>query len=298
MNRKWFFSGLTLAAGAGALAALLVAGGCGANSPLNSENLGNFVGGPTGQLIKAGGHEANALALSEKDEDAMGQSVGAQLTSHYGVYPDVQVETYVTLVGLTVASASPNPGGNYVFGVLNTDEVNAFSGPNGYVFVTRGALEKMQNEAELAGVLAHEIGHVCHHDGLNQVKAAEQSQAFSETLSAAGPAAQFSQLTDAAVNAITKTGYTQPQEFAADQEGVKIMTAAGYDPHCYLHFLQRLAQLQGMAGGGSIMSTHPGMGERVVRVQQEITTMNNPTGQILADRFDKSMPLPHDKAGS
>ncbi len=109
MKRAWFISGLTAAAGIGALSALLVAGGCGANSPFNSENLGNMVGGPTGQLIKAGGHEANAMALSEKDEDAMGQAVGAQLTSHYGVYEDVRVETYVTLVGLTVASAEPEP---------------------------------------------------------------------------------------------------------------------------------------------------------------------------------------------
>jgi beta-barrel assembly-enhancing protease len=293
MNRRWYLSGLTAAAGCGALAALLVAGGCGANSPLNSERLGNFVGGPTGQLIKAGGHEANAMALSEKDEDAMGQATGAQLTSHYGVYDDVHVETYVTLVGLTVASASPNPGGNYVFGILNTDEVNAFSGPNGYVFITRGCLEKMQNEAELAGVLAHEISHVCHHDGLNQVKKAEENAAVSDAVSAADKTGQFSQATDTLVTVVTQTGYTQPQEFAADQSGVKIMTAAGYDPHCYLHFLQRLQQLQGMAGGGSIMSTHPDMKDRVEKVQAEIVAMNDPTGQILADRFAKSMPLVH-----
>jgi beta-barrel assembly-enhancing protease len=287
----WISSALATGATAAALAAILIAGGCGANSPLNADNLGNMIGGSTGQLIKAGGHEANVMALSEKDEDAIGQSTGAVLTNRYGVYQNVQVETYVTLVGLTVASASPNPGGNYVFGVLNTEDINAFSGPNGYIFVTRGALEKMHDEAELAGVLAHEIGHVCHHDGLNQVKAAEQDQAFSEVLSAAGPVSQFSQLTDAGIQAITETGYTQPQEFAADEEGVKIMTAAGYDPHSYLNFLQRLSKLQSMAGGGSIMSTHPAMGERVVRVQSEITQMNDPTGATLEARFDRSMVL-------
>jgi predicted Zn-dependent protease len=282
-----------IAAGAIGLAAMLISGGCGSNSPFNADNLGNMVGGPTGQLIKAGGHEANAMALGEKDEDPMGQAVGAELTSHYGVYQNDRVETYVTLVGLTVASASPNPGGNYVFGILDTEEVNAFSGPNGYVFITRGLLEQARNEAELAGVLAHEIGHVCHHDGLHQVQAAEQSQAAEDALSAAGPAAQFGQLTDAAVDAITKTGYTQPQEFAADEEGVKIMTAAGYDPHCYLNLLSRLAKLQGMAGGGSVMSTHPAMGERVTRVQQEIVTLNNPTGAVLADRFARNVDIAH-----
>ncbi len=151
----------------------------------------------------------------------------------------------------------------------------------------------MQNEAELAGVLAHEVGHVCHHDGLNQVKKAEENAGFSDALSAAGPTAQFSQLTDSCIDAVTKTGYTQPQEFAADQAGVQIMTAAGYDPHCYLHFLERLEQLQGMAGGGSIMSTHPDMKDRVEKVRAEIVAMNDPTGQILAERFARSMPLMH-----
>jgi predicted Zn-dependent protease len=272
--------------------AIATAAGCGANSPLSAENLGNAIGGPTGSLIKAGGHEANALALSEKDEDAMGQSVGVACTSTYGVYNNDQVLTYVTLVGLTVANSSPNPGGNYVFGVLDTEEINAFSGPNGYIFVTRGALEHMQDEAELAGVLAHEVGHVCHHDGLKQVKAAEQNAALAQGMQASSATAQFAQFTNSAVDAITKTGYTQPQEFSADDEGVKIMTAAGYDPHSYLNFLKRLAALQASTGG-SIMSTHPAIGLRVNKVSAEIVQMNNPGGATLADRFQKNMAIPH-----
>jgi len=292
--RAWTWG--LLAAAAAAATAMALAGGCGKNSPLNADTLGNLVGGSTGQLIKAGGHEMNALALSEKDEDAMGQSVGVSLTSHYGLYNNDQVQTYVTLVGLTVASASPNPGGNYVFGVLDTSEVNAFSGPNGYVFITRGLLENVQDEAALAGVLSHEIGHVCHHDGLHQVQAAEQQGALTEALKANNDIARFSALTDAGIDVITKTGYTQPQEFAADQEGVKIMTAAGYDPHSYLRFLQRLEQLQGSAAGGQLMSTHPGISERVKRVAEQIAAMNNPGGAILADRFAKSVNPAHAEA--
>jgi len=101
---------------------------------------------------------------------------------------------------------------------------------------------------------------------------------------------------DAGIDVITKTGYTQPQEFAADQEGVKIMTAAGYDPHSYLRFLQRLEQLQGSAAGGQLMSTHPGISERVKRVAEQIAAMNNPGGAILADRFAKSVNPAHAEA--
>ena len=169
---------------------------------------------------------------------------------------------YVNLVGLTVASASPNPGGNWVFGVLETSEVNAFSGPNGYVFVTRGALLHMQDEAELAGVLAHEISHVCSHDGLTQVKAAEQQGAAGRRRCRRGRDPQvhpFSALVNSGVNVITSEGYSKPQEFAADQHGVVAMVAAGYDPSSYLRFLQGL-QSSGGARGGQLMGTHPGIG--------------------------------------
>jgi beta-barrel assembly-enhancing protease len=278
---KWISIATATATAFGLLA------GCGANSPLNSENLGNMVGGETGQYIKAGGHLANAAAMSEKDEDSMGQAVGASLTSNYGVYDNQQALTYVTLVGLTVASATPNPGGNYVFGILNTSDVNAFSGPNGYIFITKGCLDQMKDEAELAGVLGHEMAHCIHHDGLHQAQATEEEAAATTALGAQSQLSQFSQMTNSGIDAICKTGYTQPQEFAADEDGVKFMTAAGYDPHSYLNFLKRLAALQGTAAGGSVMSTHPAIGERVTRVSTEIEEMNNPTGATLAARFAK-----------
>jgi len=258
---------------------------CGKNSPFSADSLGNLVGGGAGHAIRAGGHLANAEAMSEKDEDTLGQSVGVALTNRYGLVQDEKVLQYVTLVGLTVATASPNPNGNYVFGVLNTNDVNAFSGPNGYVFVTRGLLSRLKDEAELAGVLAHEVAHVCSHDGLHQVQAAERRAAASEALAAAhSEAERFSRVLDMGVDVLTKQGYSQPQEFDADKAGVKIMAAAGYDPQSYLRFLQRLQQEEGSSGGGELMSSHPGVGSRVQRVSQQIATMK-PGGATLAERF-------------
>ena len=279
-----------------ALCAAAVLSGCNANGSLNTDAIGNAFGGATGSLIKAGGHVAKAAALDEKDEPAMGQSVGVVLTSTYGVYQDDTLLTYVTLVGLTVASASPNPGGNYVFGILDTDEVNAFSGPDGYIFITRGALQQMKDEAELAGVLAHEVAHVCHHDGLHQAQAAELQAAAVNGVDAAAQnndtVAQLSQGINAGIDAITKTGYTQPQEFDADADGVKFMTAAGYDPHSYLNFLTRLWQIHAASAGLKIMATHPGIDQRVAKVQAEIAQMNNPGGATLADRFAANVQFP------
>lgn len=273
---------LTLAA-VGLLAAGLT--GCGEGSPLNATTIGNLVGGQEGHLIKAGGHLTNAAAMSEAQEDALGQSVGVRLTNSPGLVNDPNLQKYVALVGFTVASASPDPGKSYVFGVLNSPEVNAYSGPNGYIFVTRGALSFMKDEAELAGVLAHELAHVAHHDGLHQVQTAEMQGAISEGLQANSQAAQFSVLADASVDVITKQGYSQPQENAADETGVQIMAAAGYNPASYQAFLQRLAQSQG-ASGGTLLSTHPGARDRAARVAVQISRMA-PGGATLAERFAK-----------
>jgi predicted Zn-dependent protease len=268
---------MTLAVGG----AMLVAGCNG--SKLDIGKIADVLPGQEGHALRALGKEINVMNLSEKDEDSIGQSVGVVLTNRYGLTQNKTLEYYVMLVGLTVADASPNPGMKWVFGVLETSEVNAFSGPNGYVFVTRGAINQMHDEAELAGVLAHEIAHCCNHDGLKQVQAAEQQGAISEIMKAGG--SQYSELAamaDAGVDAITKTGYTQPQEFKADEGGVQIMKAAGYDPASYLHYLQRIRGLS--HSGGGLMSTHPGLAERVQKVSQQVASMPR-GGATLAARF-------------
>jgi predicted Zn-dependent protease len=282
---------LSLAACSAICGSLLLIG-CGKNSPLNTDTIGNIVGGNNGQYIKAGGKLAASVSITEEQEDAMGQSVGVQLTSTYGLYNDPQAEKYVTLVGLTVASSSTSPTGNYVFGILDTPEVNAFSGPNGYVFITRGALAQMHDEAELAGVLGHEIAHVCHHDGRHLVETEERNGAIKDLLATNNSVQQFNVLTDAGIDAITKSGYTQPQEFDADKDGVVFMTAAGYDPNSYLHFLQRILQEQ--SGGGQVFSTHPDVIDRLKKVSDQINTMNHTGGATLPDRFARyTVTVPH-----
>lgn len=275
-------------AGIGALmVGAVVAVGCQKGSPLSAESLGNMIGGDTGHLIKAGGHVANAAALGEKDEDALGQSVGLAVTNRYGVVKNDNLTRYVTLVGLTVAAGSPRPAGNYVFGVLDSPQVNAFSGPNGYIFITRGALEMMQSEAELAGVLGHEIAHVCNHDGLHQIQAAEQRGALAEAMQANSDTARFQALADAGVDVITKQGYSQPQELDADAGAVHSMAAVGYDPAAYLEFLKRLQVAEGKSAGNRLMSTHPGVAQRIARVNEELATIPK-GGATLADRFSRN----------
>ena len=264
-------------------AGLLTISGCGKNG-LNADLVGDVIGGRNGQYAKAIGHGANAAAISEKDEDALGQSAAVALTNRYGVYDDPKLLKYVTLVGLTVASASPNPNANYVFGILNTEEANASSGPNGYILITHGLIRQMKDEAELAGVLAHEIGHVSSHDGLHQVQNAELRTGAAQAVNASTGAGQY---INAGVDVLTKQAYTQPQEFDADKTGVRIMSAAGYDGQSYLRLLQRLRAAGGSSGSSTLMSTHPGLDARIQHVEAQLRNVT-PVGATLADRFAKN----------
>ena len=272
-----------LAAGSILSAAVLVGlipfnmGGCG----VGGIDVGNAVGGIT-TLGKS-------ASITEKDELKLGETVAMQVTGRYPVYADEKLNRYVTLVGRTVAASSSIPTFDYYFVVLDTPDVNAFSGPHGLVMITKGAVSRMKDESELAGVLGHEIGHICKHHGLDAVHSAMTKQGLVQLAGTSKEFSAFNQGASALGDIALNTGFSQPQEEQADGEGVKFMTTAGYDPHGYLRLLQRLQAEQG--AGGKPFGTHPGLGDRIKLVQDQINKMKNPTGQTLADRFAANVTL-------
>lgn len=281
---------------AGSLAAVVIAvaltpfnmGGC------DSPNLpGVQVHGINVTQVGSGLFQAGSSAvMNEKSEDAIGQSVALQATNRWRIYQDPDLNKYLTKVARVVATASIEPQIKPNVALLDTDEVNAFSGPHGYIFITRGALVRMHDESELAGVLGHEIGHLCKHHGLAAVKTA----GFWGGLAQAGAgadqhAAQFSKATQAALDAVINVGFSEPQEIEADREGVSYVIAAGYDPNGFLNFLNRLAVEQGK--GGKLFATHPGLGDRIKLVSEQISKSGaGGRGSSLADRFHARVTLP------
>src|SRR5712671_3754051 len=107
------------------------------------------------------------LNVSEDEERKIGEEVSAKIRQRFGVVQDPAIHKYVTLVGMTLGQQSERPALAWSFIVLDTDGVNAFASPGGIVHITRGALGLITSEAELAGVLAHEIGHVAHKHAVN-----------------------------------------------------------------------------------------------------------------------------------
>jgi predicted Zn-dependent protease len=251
--------------------------------------VGGAVGGSQGEALgRAGGQLVEAESINDSDQQAMGESVAMAVTSRYPIVRDNRLNQYVALVGLTLANASNRPDANWLYAVVETPEVNAFSGPDGYILITRGLVRDLHDESELAGVLAHEMAHVLEKHGLQAVKQAGRAKAFSSALQADERLGAFSDATNGLVDTVLVKGYDRKQEEEADARAVRLVINAGYDPLGYYNFLQRLAKEQSSSGGGGAMSTHPGAGERAKKVRQRIDELAPAKqGAINRERFEK-----------
>jgi predicted Zn-dependent protease len=220
-------------------------------------------------------------------QDQLGQAMAVAIMNRYPPSNDQQANDYVNLVGMTMASVSPRPDLNYTFQVLESDEIGAYSTPGGYVFITRGALKMASDESELAGVLAHEVAHVALNHGIEAVKNAK----FNDLVITAGEMRskqlrQFEAVTQGAAEHVLDDLHSQDQEYAADNEAVKYLIVAGYDPNGFLHYLQKLQAKIGAGGGlGGIMKTHPGTADRIGKVQQLIAASGVHGGVTAPERF-------------
>lgn len=247
-------------------------------------NIPGMSSGQTQQAVQVGAKVLDRADLeSPARQDEIGQSVAVAITNKYPLSTDQTVTDYVNLVGLTVASVSEKPDLNYCFGVLETDQVAAYSAPGGYIFITRGSLALCKDESELAGVLAHEVAHVSLNHGINAVKNAKETDillAGAKTQSQA--VANFSQIVDIGVDVVMVKGYSRAQESEADKEAVNYLMDAGYDPAGLERFLERMQSATGTSGG--LMSTHPGTTERIAAVQKQIGA-NAGKGATLPERF-------------
>ena len=227
----------------------------------------------------------HAQSLGEKDEPAFGRSLAISITNQYTPSDNKALLAYVNYIGYTLVSVSPKPDRHYMFGVLDSDAVGAFSGPDGYIFVTRGAILFAHDEAELAGVLGHEMTHVLNQDGLDAAKGAmTQAGITKATVSLAG-VDQASPVVDKMSQAVLSTGFDKPEEYAADKGSMELMVAAGYDPVSFLHFLKRLEVAQQENSGGGFMSTHPGVHDRIARLAENIGLAGIPGGATMHERF-------------
>ena len=192
---------------------------------------------------------------SEGDEITLGKDVAANLLGAAPLVNDPALQAYVNKVGLWVALHTSRPNLPWRFGVLDTNSVNAFATPGGYVFITRGMLLRMRDESELAGVLAHEISHVVEKHALSTMRKGKLVDLASDALSRNKP--EYAKLVSAGTEIFAR-GLDKEDEFAADRMGVVLSARAGYDPYGLPATLQTLSSINPKDDAVSLMfKTHP-----------------------------------------
>lgn len=202
---------------------------------------------------------------TEQEEVALGQEFAATLLGAKPLLHNPGMQRYVNTLGRWLASRTERPDLPWTFGVLDDGGYNAFATPGGYVFITRGLLDRMRSEAELAGVLAHEIGHVLKKHHLKAVKASGWSGIFGELVSA--KTGGNPKITEFAKGMFAR-GLDQSDEFEADRLGVVIAARAGYDPFGLPAVLQVLQGESSQDASFALMfKTHPAPAERIGRLE-------------------------------
>lgn len=234
-------------------------------------------------------------------EIMIGRALAARLAQRYGVYRDRTATIYVGLVGQTVSRGVARPELNFHFGVLETEEVNAFSCPGGYILVTMGALRLMEDESELAGVLAHEVSHVAlMHAGPFEERGG-WVDFIADFLGAGGGNivnTALRQTVEALEARLLETGRAARMEFEADQTGLLVAQAAGYEPGAALRYLRRLRAGQNFV---VLNRTHPSVSDRLEGMRSFLFAQNvtdrGERNQKRFARFKASLPKPKEHPG-
>lgn len=234
---------------------------------------------------KVAGKAKSVMNIGAAEEVSIGRGVAATLAGYYKLDRDPKLTEYVNMVGLAVASVDPRSDIRYRFGVLAADQVNAMAAPGGYIFVTRGALSLMEDEAELAGVLAHEVAHVNEKHVVKEMqkraRTALGAELAQEALDAEGEA--FDKVVGLSTSVLF-LGLSREDELEADRMGTSYAARAGYDPGGLLRFVKKLETNESKPILKQLQATHPDPADRAKEIEKAVAK-EGAGGATLADRY-------------
>jgi predicted Zn-dependent protease len=247
----------------------LLLGACAALAPL-------VLGG----CATVGGVLGSATTISNDDEVKMGLDLSAEVAKEDTIYNNPEVTAYVQSVGQRIVQHCDRQDIQYHFAVIRKDEINAFALPGGYVYVYTGLMKSIDDEAELAAVLSHEVGHVNARHAAKKLSQMYTMQAIQTAVLGENPGFFGSIIAGA-----TQTGgllaFSRQDEYEADQLGQKFMYAAGYDPNGMIDLMGMLKSAESREPSKleTMLATHPPTSERLARIQTAVAAeprLSNP----------------------
>ncbi len=213
------------------------------------------------------------MLVSESQEIAMGRDYDRQVVASIGLYPDSGLQRYIQQFGTRLAATSERPDLPWTFRVVDDPVVNAFALPGGFIYVTRGILAHLNSEAELAGVVGHEIGHVTARHSVSQMSKQQLAQLGLAVGAIASPElGRYAGLASQALGVLFLK-YSRDNESQADELGLRYLWRAAYDPREMPHVFEMLTRVSQAQGGGRVpewLATHPDPENRRSRIERDI----------------------------
>src|SRR6266480_4676685 len=241
----------------------------------------------TGCAVNPATGSRQLMLVSESQEIALGRDYDQQVAASIGIYPDSELQRYIQQFGARLAASSERPNLPWSFRVVDDPVVNAFALPGGFSYVTRGILAHLNSEAELAGVVGHEIGHVTARHSASQMTKQQLAQVGLVVGTIASPEfGRYSGLAGQALGVLFLK-YSRDNERQADDLGLRYMRRVNYDPREMPHVFEMLTRVSQAQGGGRVpewLATHPDPENRRGRIEQEIAGLPQNVSGVAVNR--------------
>lgn len=216
--------------------------------------------------------------ISDRQEVEIGEQINQKLVrNQIQLYRNSSVNRYIDQIGQRLAKETQRSNIPYRFQVVKDDSINAFATTGGFIYLNTGLIEAADNEAQLASVIAHEIGHIEEEHMIQQMR---QTAIARGVAVAAG--LDRNTLVNIGVDLALRLPNSREDEFEADRVGLDILKKAGYAPSAMVNFMEKLQQKSGSVP--SFLSTHPGVGDRINALKQAI----DPAEANVGDGLDES----------
>lgn len=248
-----------------------------------------LVAGPLGCARNPVTGKSELSLVSESQEIQMGQQGAKEVAQTIGFYNDAKVQSYVADIGKRMAAESERPNLPWEFHVVDDASVNAFAIPGGFIYVTRGLMSSINNEAELATVVGHEIAHVTNRHSVQQISKSQLAQlglGIGSILSS--DIAKFGQLAGAGLGLLFLK-YGRDAENQADEGGFRYALGQSYDVREMPKVFQTLGRISETGGGGRLpewLATHPDPGNRIKHIGKMLDTVSLDQRKLIVNRED------------